>query len=142
MWKGKLAIIELSEDGLAANIWRDGLGAPEFTVYEPGPYVLTEEDGIGIHTDPRIGSHIERRFMAEGVMAGLEERTTHLPGRFVICKAIGLAVHLGASSIILGDMAGVTDRALRNLQTMARPLKGRRVYVTEPGGRLGLFPKG
>lgn len=141
MWKGKLAVIELSEVGTAANIWRDGVGEPEFTVYEPGLYVITDDDGIGVHTDPRVGNHIERRYMAGGVMAGLDNRPTHLPGRFVICKAIGLAVHLGASRIELGTMEGVTDRARRNLETMVRPLKSHKVHVFEPQGITGLFTK-
>ena len=140
MWKGRAASIELAPDGNAASLFQ-GDGFPFFTVFEPAGYIITEEDGIGVHTVARAGSSIERRYMREGVMAGLERDADSLPGRFIICKAIGLAVHLGVSRITLGDMTGVTPRARRNLESMVRPLKGRRVRVIEPMGVTHLFPE-
>lgn len=139
-WKGKACLIELDPSG--ASLWREPAeGRPSFVVFDPAAPVPMDGD-LNIFTDERFSHLISHsaRFMREGVMAGLEDRPDHLPGRFVVCKAIGLAVHLGASTITLKGTICVTERAKRNLATMVRPLKGRRVRVIEPEGKTGLFP--
>ncbi len=144
-WKGKPCLIELDPSGNAASLWREPAeGYPPFTVFDPFAEKVPSINGdASIYTDPRFfqpqtAHHM--RYMAEGVMSGLETRPTHLPGRFIICKAIGLAVHLGASRICLKGTEHITARALRNLGSMVRPLKGHRVHVFEPAGVTGLFP--
>lgn len=140
MWKGRACELRIWADRV--DLYLSTEDEPSWTVYDPIKYSPTDSDGIGVHTDPRYGCRMERRYMREGVMAGLETRRDHLPGRFLICKAIGLAVHLGASTITLFGTEHVDARAARNLATMVRPLKGRRVMVLDPIGYLGLFPTG
>lgn len=130
MWKGKSCEVWVMGDDKVSLRLADS-GAFDFTIYDPIHVAVDELDGIGVHTDPRFGSHVERRYMHEGVMSGLEERRDHLPGRFPICKAIGLAVHLGASTITVFDAALLDPRAKRNLANLSRPLKGRRVRLID-----------
>lgn len=146
-WRGKECLIELGVDfdrKLTASLWRgDHTGSPSFVLFEAVPVGIRPDDGtVCIHTDPRrVDDAPLARYMREGVMAGLEKDATALPGRFLICQAIGLAVHLGASRVCLSGTVCVSDRARRNLETMVRPLKGARVYVFEPEAITGLFPK-
>lgn len=150
-WKGKECLIELGEDGNVASLWREPhLGSPSFTVFDPIFWRDFSVGNVFVHTDPRLSPQrrvgevdpLENvRYMRAGVMSGLERDSTALPGRFIITNAIGLAVHLGASRLCLSGTAHVSQRAHRNLETMVRPLKGHRVYVFEPEGHTGLFPK-
>lgn len=140
IWKGKTCHLHLRSKVQADLYLADGEGVPTtqfpaYSVMEPN----AEETGsynAGLHilTDLRFGEddgkgQVRWVFMGEGVMSGLEERRDHLPGRFVVTKAIGLAVHLGASVIYL--VGEVHSRAARNLDTMRRPLKGARVRLIE-----------
>lgn len=140
-WKGKACTIKLFSEacaelfvGTAPAPGGEAPHFPEYSVICPtGEERITVNARVAnIVTDPRLindgaDGPVLVRLMGEGVMAGLEERRDHLPGRFTVCKAIGLAVHLGASSItVLGD---ISPRAMRNLDTMRRPLKGHRVRL-------------
>lgn len=140
-WKGKACHLYLINEARAhlylvppEDPW---VNFPDFVVFDPAAppdLISLNARSANVHTDARYADetaaahHIGVRLMGEGVMSGLEERRDHLPGRFIVCKAIGLAVHLGASSInLLGE---VPPRAMRNLDTMRRPLKGHRVRLT------------
>lgn len=143
-WKGKACNIYLEAEGAYASLRRHDAERgiwPAFSVFD-GLHGNCPDADTNIHTEERFGHivHPSVRYMAEGVKDGLEDRRTHLPGRHIITKAIGLAVHLGASTIVLHNTGYVSARALRNLQTMVRPLKGARVRVIEPEGITKLFP--
>jgi hypothetical protein len=147
-WKGKACNIILINEA-RAHLWLatdafdpvtySGPGHeffPDYLVFDPAadPKLLSlNANCANVHTDSRYAdetasmAHAGFRLMGEGVMSGLEERRDHLPGRFIVCKAIGLAVHLGASVINL--YGEVPPRAARNLDTMRRPLKGHRVRL-------------
>jgi hypothetical protein len=138
-WKGKACHLHLrNEDQADLRLSNEGLvpadSWPLYTVFNPSSKDISLNAIFGlVHTDPRVTTaavgDTPVRIMGEGVMSGLEDRRDHLPGRFIITKAIGLAVHLGASSILLTGTANIGPRAQRNLDTMARPLKGRRVRL-------------
>jgi len=142
-WKGKSCVIEVDPTG--ASLWRDPAeGFPSFQIVDPFAELCPSVNGsIVIFTDERFIPDAKAhfwRFMREGVKDGIETRPDHLPGRFHVTKALGLAVHLGASRVTLKGTEHLTAPAFRNLEKMVRPLKGHRVRVIEPDGITGLFP--
>lgn len=82
----------------------------------------------------------EYHTLREGCGKGLESNRAAISGRCVLARAISLAVHLGASAILIvgGEVIEARDR--RNLETLVRPLKSRRVTVTAAGQLNVPFP--
>ena len=111
-WRGKACRIFTFEDSARLET----IGG------KPDTYLL---DGLTV----RSLANGRNYWMREGSGKGLEQNRDALSGRCIMARAISLAVHLGASDIFLAAGAPVSPRARRNLETMIRPLKSKRITI-------------
>jgi len=103
--------------------WRE---APDL----PGHILVTTDRNI---PDIVVGQG-EVLYLREGMRGELEEDRSALSGRHPITKALSLAVHLGASRVMVHGSDILTSRAVRECEAFSRPLKRRKVRVYDATG--------
>jgi hypothetical protein len=135
-WRGKACRVKLQGDTDGPAVAHLSLhGAPSYSLVTKESAVESFAPGaIGICTDRRYwqdfySSADPVKYLRPGKANGLEEDRSALAGRCLAAQALSLAVHLGASRILFEGASWLEARDVRNLETMARPLKSRRVSV-------------
>jgi hypothetical protein len=138
-WRGKACFVSLGSAVAELRLADDKFPRPaDFAlVNDHWEIDKAATAAVCICTDARLwdasllqeGTDLRARYLAPGRVNGLEGDRTKVSGRCVPMQALSLAVHLGASRIILGGADCLDDRDVRNLETTVRPLKSRRISV-------------